>query len=94
VAAAPCGAAFDVGGQVVAGELVGAPRCRGQELGGVGAGVGPSVSAVVQVDAGQGVDVGLEGVEGFPLGGGEVVEQVSGGGGGLVGDEAGVDPSG
>ncbi len=75
-----------------AGELVGAPWFGGEEVGGVGAGVGPCVVAVVQGDAGQGVDVGFEGVEGFSFCLGEVVEQVSGGGGGRVGDEAGVDP--
>lgn len=50
------------------------------------------MAAVLQVDAADGVDVGFEGVEGAPLRFREVIEQVSRGGGGLVADEAGVDP--
>jgi len=92
VALAPGRAAVEVAREVVAGEGCWLPG--GVGLGRLGAGVGKGRSLASEGEAGEGVDVGLEGVEGAPFAGGEVGEDLAGRGGGRVGDEAGVEAAG
>lgn len=94
VALSPGGAAFDVGREVVAGERVRAPCGLVGEFWGVGAGVGPAVAAAGEGEAVEGVDVGLERVQGGPLGGCEVGQDVTRRGVIRAWDQRGIDALG